>query len=403
MPASVALPGKLAEDPALVRPEMAARFTLDGSEELEHHLARICEKFRLGVRALVPPRKLEALLLGGGYGRGEGGVLKTEAGDRPYNDLEFYVFISGNNLLNERRFGRKLHRLAHNLTPEAEVEVEFKIISAAKLRHSPASMFYYDLVVGHRRLLGDESLFAGCEHHRDARKLPLSEATRLLMNRCSGLLFAREKLEHAIFTVDAADFVCRNLAKAQLAFGDAVLTAFGQYHWSCLERHERLRRLSAANFPCPDALRRHHAAGVKFKLHPHPHPTPLSRAALQTQHENVVAFALKIWLWLESRRLGIDFPSTRDYALNPADKWPGTNPWRNRLISAKAFGPAAFFPRRSHRHPRERILNALALLLWEPVTLDFEMRPWLRNELRRPANPGENLTRIYERVWRQFS
>jgi len=39
----------------------------------------------------------------------------------------------------------------------------------------------------------------------------------------------------------------------------------------------------------------------------------LPRAALQTQHENVTAFALKIWLWLESRRLGCRFKSARDY------------------------------------------------------------------------------------------
>ncbi|PYL00604.1 MAG: hypothetical protein DME19_04505, partial [Verrucomicrobia bacterium] len=82
-----------------------------------------------------------------------------------------------------------------------------------------------------------------------AERIPLCEATRLLMNRCSGLLFARERLECAEFSPVDADFVERNLAKAQLAFGDAVLTAFGRYHWSCLERHKRLKSLKM-----PEAL-----------------------------------------------------------------------------------------------------------------------------------------------------
>src|SRR5205807_5132580 len=133
--------------PSSERPNQGKRFTVDGSDELETHLERTCRKTLAGVQHLIPERKLEGLLLAGGYGRGEGGVLKTEAGDEPYNDLEFYVFISGNNWLNERRFGEALHGLARELAPEAGVEVEFKIISLAKLRHSPASMFYYDLVM----------------------------------------------------------------------------------------------------------------------------------------------------------------------------------------------------------------------------------------------------------------
>ena len=229
----------------------------------------------------------------------------------------------------------------------------------------------------------------------------MSDATRLLMNRCTGLLLARGKLGHVFFTAEDADFVHRNLAKAQLAFGDAVLAAFGQYHWNCLTRHERLRRLAAANFPWPGALRQHHAIGVKFKLHPH--LTPLSHAELQVRYENITAFALKVWLWLESCRLGCNFASARDYALNPLDKCPGANPWRNRLLNAKAFGPAAFFSNRSRRYPRERLLNALALLLWDSSALNSEMRIWLNDELGRSGVPETNPVALYQERWRRFS
>src|SRR5438445_13084871 len=99
MPASITSPVEFAAKPNAVRAEAAARFTLDGSDELERHLTQTCQKVLAGIQAIVPSRKLEALLLGGGYGRGEGGVLKTEAGNQPYNDLEFYVFIRGNTWL----------------------------------------------------------------------------------------------------------------------------------------------------------------------------------------------------------------------------------------------------------------------------------------------------------------
>ena len=358
----------------------ASRFTLDGDDKLERHLLLTCHAILAGVRQVVPRDKLEALLLGGGYGRGEGGVLKTEIGDQPYNDLEFYVFIQGNGWLNERLYHDDLHQLALELASTAKVEVEFKIISLAKLRRSGASMFYYDLVMGHRWFWGEECQLADCAHHREAQLIPLAEATRLLMNRGSGLLFAREKLQHCPFTEADADFVGRNLAKARLAFGDAVLTAFGQYHWSCRERDERLQKLATTEkLPWLPQARLYHSQGLEFKLHPHRTGAPL--ATLKCDCESLAALWLQLWLWLERRRLGQPFASARAYALSPLDKCPETNPWRNRLVDGLVFGPAALFKIKSGRNPRERLLNSLVLLLWEKRGLDAESTRRLQNEL----------------------
>lgn len=369
-----------------VRPPLASRFTLDGSDDLEQQLTDICQFVQKKIRQIVPASQLEGLLLGGGYGRGEGGVLKTKTGDRAYNDLEFYVFVRGHNWVNEWRFGKLLHGLSENLSPQAGVEVEFKIISAAKLRRSPPSMFYYDLVMGHRQLWGSENLLAGCDHLRHGGAIPLSEATRLMMNRCSGLLFAQEKLAGKNFTPEDADFVGRNLAKAQLGFGDAVLTALGQYHWSCLERYDRLRNPALAkNFRWFSDVRRHHQTGIKFKLHPH--CSPPDRDLLQKQFEELAALGSQVWLWLESKRLGRKFVSQNDYALCSLNKCPETQPWRNWLMNAKISRARIFFQRAAFRHPRERLLNRLALLLWE----------------RRATFAGEPAVDNYRKLWRQLN
>jgi hypothetical protein len=378
------------------------RFTLDGSDELENHLAQTCRKILAGVRGLVSGRKLEALLLGGGYGRGEGGVLKTPDGDRPYNDLEFYVCLRGNGWRNEHRYHAALHALGEILTPAAGVEVEFKILSLARLRRSPATMFFYDLVMGHRWLQGDEALLNACEHHRNEAGIPLSEATRLLMNRCSGLLFAQEKLNRREFTVESADFVARNQAKAKLAFGDVVLTRFGRYHWSCRERHRRLQALMPDELlPWLTEVRRGHEAGVDFKLHPE--QTRATREALQEQQDRTVSLALQLWLWLENRRLGANFNTIRDYALDHRHKCPETNSWRNRLVNAKAFGLPAGWAPSSTRYPRERILNSLALLLWEPAARDPVLLQKLQRELRTPATEFAALVAAYHALWSRFN
>src|SRR5207248_7961690 len=143
---------------------------------------------------------------------GEGGGPRASHGDQPYYDLEFYVMMRGNTLLTEAALGPRLHQAAERLRPAAGVEPEFKVAGLKSLRQSPTSMFIYDLVCGHRWLVGTDELLHGCEHHRDASRIPLSEAARLLMNRCSGLLFSAEHLARRTFGSEEADFVARNLA-----------------------------------------------------------------------------------------------------------------------------------------------------------------------------------------------
>ncbi|MHB8524286.1 MAG: hypothetical protein ACYDH9_26500 [Limisphaerales bacterium] len=412
-----ALPGGDAEQPAAKDSFGTPRlhFTLDGNDRLEKHLAGTCQKILAGVRGLVSKPKLEALLLGGGYGRGEGGVLRTPDGDRPYNDLEFYVSLRGNDWLNERRclrgndwlnerrYQAGLHALGEILTPAAGVEVEFKILSLARLRRSSVTMFYYDLMMGHRWLLGDETLLAGCEHHRMAADIPLAEATRLMMNRCSGLLFAQEKLDQPELTSEAADFIARNQAKARLAFGDVVLARHGQYHWSCRERHRRLQALLPYEArPWLAEVRRGHEEGVKFKLHPQ--QSGATRETLQDQQETLVALALPIWLWLENHRLGETFTTPSEYAFNSRDKCPETNAWRNRMVNAKVFGVSGPLAPTASRYPRERLLNALALLLWEPAAVrDPASRRLLQTALCTPAADFPGCVAAYRSLWRRFN
>jgi hypothetical protein len=374
-----------------------AHFTIDGSRALEEHLARICAKVRDGVRKLIPGGELEALILGGGYGRGEGGVLQTEDGERPYNDLEFYVLVRGNARGNEKKYLTELHRLAHRLEVEAGVEIEFKILSQDKLERSAPSMFFYDLAAGHRSLIGNEAFWEECPQHFQPQDIPLSEAARLLMNRCSGLLFSLERLTRPEFDAESADFVGRNQAKAQLAFGDVILAAYGQYHSSCQERSRRLEQLSAGD-GCPvlPEARQYHRLGVEFKLHPH--RSNGKRKELAGLQGRLMAFALELWLWLETRRLAQPFSSALDYARSPVNKCPETNPLRNALVNASTFGASGLAGSKRFRYPRERLLESLALLLW-----DAEQVPLIQERLNTRNAEFQPLVDAYTVLWRRFN
>ena len=378
----------------------ANRFTLDGSAELESQLASTCDRVLEAVKSALPLARLEALVLAGGYGRGEGGVLATAAADQPYNDLEFYVFLRGNRLLNGQWYRKRVDTLAQELSTGARLHVEFKLDSLARLRRSSISMFSYDLVSGHRIVFGDAQVFAGCDHHLHGDRIPLSEATRLLFNRCTGLLLAKEILERQeVLSAEEQDFVGRNLAKAQLALGDAVLTTFRQYHWSGLERHKRLNQLVPAEaVPSFQALREHHAKGLHFKLHPR--LTLKSTSDFRQEHRTIALLALEIWLWLESKRLRHTFRSVHEYVHCGLEKCSETAKWRNCLLNLRSLGPGAVLGEFGLRYPRERLFNALPLLLWNGERSNSpDAARVLQRTLHTRASDWISLVAAYKHIW----
>jgi hypothetical protein len=263
-------------------------------------------------------------------------------------------------------------------------------------------MFSYDLVHGHRWLVGDEKLLAGCAQHREPAAIPLAEGTRLLMNRATGLLLALERLRRKEFTAADADFVARNLAKAELALGDAVLVAHAQYRGSVRERHRRLLSLGPGDAPgwLPEVCARH-AQGVEFKLHPQRSAAP--REELLATHAKVSALAERVWLWFESHRLGRTFGSAVEYARH-APAPAGAPSLRNALVNVKVSGPRALFRASALRPPRECVLRTLPLLLWEPAALTTPaLLEFAQRQLATDARDFAGLVRAYRERWQHVN
>ena len=374
------------------------RFTRDGSDALEKLIADTCEEIGKEVTRIVPAEKFQALLLAGGYGRGEGGVLSTPDGDAPYNDLEFFLLIQGNPRLNERRYEKDIHALEHRMTEQIGIEVEMKILSLEKLVASPTSMFFYDLVCGHHVTAGPATVLDSCMHHADSIRIPAHEATRLMMNRCSGLLYAAERLARSECTREDLDFIARNIAKAQLACGDAILTGLGKYHWSCVERHERLAQVTEPALPMGDLIS-FHKDGVAFKLRPC--PGTATRYELEALHQSVTKAAWAVWSWQEEKRLGISAATPTEYA-HGGNKCPETSPLKNPLVRLRAFGVKGLLSPLAVRYPREGLLNSLSLLLWAPELVSSHL-DWLSRQLIYPVANRQEAIDAYERNWHRFN
>ena len=203
------------------------------------------------IGALAIPR-LAGVVLGGGYGRGEGGVF---ADGGLSNDLDFYVVAEdGATAADIARIGEALRPVAEEWTAKLGVDADFCVAKTPwRLRHDEERLMIQELVHGYFDVAGKPGaeLFRGVAR-REPSELPAMEAVRLLVNRGAGLLLA---------AADGAapGFVARNVNKAVLGCGDARLIARGGYRWRAEERAEALG----------DPL---YSAAVAWKFRPRPVP-----------------------------------------------------------------------------------------------------------------------------------
>ena len=228
------------------------KFTANGDPEAEKLLSDVlCEMKRsLDGTGLC-------VLLGGSYGRGDGGVRLDRENGILYNDLDFFVFAekkSPDAALCLKKIAEKYERLL-------KVDVDFSaVMTVSDIKNNACRLMMQELKRGYYPVCGQDLL---AEHLPEIapEKLPFSEACRLLLNRGMGLLLAGEKISEA---ADCTDFILRNIYKAILGAGDAMLISEGRYCWKLSERLDVMEKSDI-----PDMWKALYREAVAFKRSPH--------------------------------------------------------------------------------------------------------------------------------------
>ena len=226
-------------------------FTACGDPEAEMLLERVLSEMQehLSGTGLC-------VVLGGSYGRGDGGVRQDRENGVLYNDLDFFVFARNQCSSADQ----VLQTIARKYEHELKVDVDFsKVMSVSGIRKNAKRLMMQELKRGYRLVAG-EDLLAEYLPELPAEKLPFSEACRLLLNRGMGLLLAGEKIvENSADT----DFILRNINKAILGACDAFLIAEHKYQWHIEERLAEINN-SGLSADC----KKLYAQAVKFKQAP---------------------------------------------------------------------------------------------------------------------------------------
>jgi hypothetical protein len=135
-----------------------------------------------------------------------------------------------------------------------------------------------------------------------------------------------------------------------------------------------------------------------FKLHPRRSFGPADK--FESLHRELSRLSSDLWLWLESIRLQEAFFTPRDYSLYRSSKCPESSPWRNYLLNLKTFGLKAINDALAWRYPRERLFNALPLLLWElEPSAEPIVRRLLQKQLHTAASDWAGWVAAYKNIW----
>jgi hypothetical protein len=357
----------------LESPERAVgnrRFTRDGSDALERRIADDMRKVRAYALEAAGKHTITALVLGGGYGRGEGGVYVNDGEERPYNDYDFLVIVPFTSHLKRHALSRRLLDAKARLEPQCGIHVDFgSPIPAAHLPHYPYTQMLMEAREGHQVIYGPSNALLDLPAYNPARP-PLEEGARLFMNRGVGLMSTAALLRKRIpLTREEHEFAVRNIHKAVLALGDGVLMACRAYHTHCVVRQKTLSCMDPSRIPERTALLTAYDRAVAFKLRPS-HTVPDD--GLSAWHAQILDLFGKIFLWFEQYRLRRPNLTWAEYMALPT-RLSGPEPANvlRHWISGTARRASA---REWALHPRDVILKHLPEVLFSAPKAELEQR-----------------------------
>jgi len=367
------------------------KYSVQGAPAFDALVDAHMERITTVVYDSIYSKHWKALVLFGGYGRGDGTPQTDASGEElPFNDYGFLVVTRSITPL----IKRSLKKMEASLSEELGLRVVLRPCLERCLRRSDFTLSNYEIKWGHRVIRGDENILADMPCF-PADQIPTSEGTRLLMNRGKRLLEIKLRMNAGeLLTQDERHLFIKYIFEMQLAFGDCALLLRGAYDISPAIRKERIREIDLSGLPDGRGMAEAYCRAIDFKARAF--FQPLETANLYSWFDETARRFEEVFLWHERRRLNRAFRTLEKYAHGFPDLGKEGSARKNALQSMRAFGLGALSS--PFTHPRLRLYAALPLLLTPHANQD-EIR-WL---LCSQQSSFEGLCEVFESLHQQFS
>jgi len=201
---------------------------------------------------------LQAVILIGGFGRGEGSVLTGNGVIEPVNDYDLALVFNGG------VDTAALEALSRELAKELKIRlVDLIPIQENDMATLPPTQFNYDMKYGGRLLWGD-AVLNRIPDYRPA-DITIDSGKQILLNRLiCALECYSEDFEKRAMTQGERFFLVNQTAKVIFGCVEALLIQIGKYHHSYKERAAIFER----EFPRLEEMVKLNHIATDFKLRP---------------------------------------------------------------------------------------------------------------------------------------
>jgi predicted nucleotidyltransferase len=367
------------------------KYSVKGSPTFDARIDADMERIADAVYASKFSNHWKAMVLLGGYGRGEGSPLIGPGDEElPFNDYDLIVVT--NSL--DPQLKRELKTLEKSLSDEIGLPVDLYPYLASALPKCEFSLLNYEMKYGHRVIRGDQKILDAMPNYaHDA--IPLSEGTRLLINRGKLLLDIKQRLvrPESLSKEERHRFL-KFMFKVDLAFGDCALLLRGAYDLSYIVKRRRLPEINLSGLDDSRAFVSAYSRAIDFKERTDFQTLENANVHLRFS-ETIVRFE-RFFLWYEQRRLNRKFQTLEKYAHMFPNLGNEGSPLKNLVHNLRTFGVSSL----SHglTHPRLRLYAVLPLLLTQHA--DRDEICWL---LRTPAGSFDDLCQTFYTLQQRFS
>lgn len=281
------------------------RFTLSNNAKAEKCIAALLDRIAHVVQANVEIKNLRCLILLGGYGKGEGGVSTVGNTYKPHNNFDLLLVSSHLSKTKQQRLNETLSQKLQVLAKALDIGIDLSLMDQRKLENMPTRVLWYDMMQGHKTLLGDADFIPSITHLR--QDIPAWDMRNLMVNRGSLLLLNQICLHKEQRSEELNRLIIKHAMKAIIGYGDALLYALDDYHWSYREKHSRILKHAQIDL----RFKRLYDEALSFRLSPkYPHYLSLD---LSAWHRNVVKQLESIHLKCEATRLQRDDLNWQNY------------------------------------------------------------------------------------------
>ncbi|NQY52277.1 MAG: hypothetical protein HRT42_01785 [Campylobacteraceae bacterium] len=239
------------------------KLSFKGSPHFEEKMTSLLNDISSDIENVIDLKSYTCVILIGGYGRGEGGVIKINNIEFPHNNLDFLIVSKNIGKTKKIQLKNNINSIITTHCKRVNIDFDLSIICEFTLKICEPLVITYDMKYGHKVINGDFSFFTRMKRF-DIENIPNWDIRNLMVNRGTLLIINDLILAKKNRTIKDLKTIIKHCVKAIIGYGDALLYYYGDYHYSYVEKKIRMSKQNNVD----DTFKKMYNDAMDFRFEP---------------------------------------------------------------------------------------------------------------------------------------